>query len=189
MSVSGFDKFRWGWWMWIHMGKNCNLKLTVHFGIWRVIEVARHTTKISPIWSHTRKSSKILIFIFEIFEKNLKKKISFELKFIEVFLEAKMKIFAYILLLQMIDARNFAKAKRNIFKIQLKREPRRKRKTVSYERKFHLPEYKDFYNYFCEGIKSFGFKQKSYLSSQITFTFEENEKTEWWLAKFNMCCR
>jgi len=47
-----------------------------------------------------------------------------------------MKIFAYILLLQMIDARNFAKAKRNIFKIQLKREPRRKRKTVSCERKF-----------------------------------------------------
>ena len=48
---------------------------------------------------------------------------------------AKMKVLAYIMLLQMIDARNFAKAKRNIFKIQLKREPRRKRKTVSYELK------------------------------------------------------
>ena len=71
-------------------------------------------------------------------KKNLIEKFSFELKLIELFLEADMKIFAYILLLQMIDARNFAKAKRNIFKIQLKREPRRKRKTVSYERKFHL---------------------------------------------------
>lgn len=42
-----------------------------------------------------------------------------------------MRIFILILLLQMIDARNFAKAKRNIFKIQLKREPRRKREKVS----------------------------------------------------------
>ena len=39
----------------------------------------------------------------------------------------------------MIDARNFAKAKRNIFKIQLKREPRRKRKTVSYGLKIYQP--------------------------------------------------
>ena len=39
----------------------------------------------------------------------------------------------------MIDARNFAKAKRNIFKIQLKREPRRKRKTVSCGLKINLP--------------------------------------------------
>ena len=45
----------------------------------------------------------------------------------------KMKLFVFILLLQLIDARNFAKAKRNIFKIQLKREPRRKRKTVSWK--------------------------------------------------------
>ena len=44
-----------------------------------------------------------------------------------------MKLFVFILLLQLIDARNFAKAKRNIFKIQLKREPRRKRKSVSWE--------------------------------------------------------
>jgi len=50
-----------------------------------------------------------------------------------------MNILAYILLLQMIDARNFAKAKRNIFKIQLKREPRRKRKTVSCGLKINLP--------------------------------------------------
>ena len=131
--------------MWIHMGKNCNLKLTVHFGIWRVIEVARHTTKIIPIWSHTRKSSKILNFYFWNFWKNLLKKFSFELKLIELFLEAKMKIFAYILLLQMIDARNFAKAKRNIFKIQLKREPRRKRKTVSCEWKFYSHTLRRFY--------------------------------------------
>ena len=131
--------------MWIHMGKSCNLKLTVHFGIWRVIEVARHTTKIIPIWSHTRKSSKILNFYFWNFWKNLLKKFSFELKLIELFLEAKMKIFAYILLLQMIDARNFAKAKRNIFKIQLKREPRRKRKTVSCEWKFYSHTLRRFY--------------------------------------------
>lgn len=58
---------------------------------------------------------------------------------------AKMKVLAYIMLLQMIDARNFAKAKRNIFKIQLKREPRRKRKTVSYELKLNLHALRRFF--------------------------------------------
>ena len=172
--------------MWIHMGKNCNLKLTVHFGIWRVIEVARHTTKIIPIWSHTRKSSKILIFIFEIFEKNLK-----VLNFLFVLI-LKMKIFVYILLLQMIDARNFAKAKRNIFKIQLKREPRRKRKTVSCGMKINHSETRNLYLDFCAGPTLSGSKvliPDFHWPCQITFTFKENEKTEWGMAKFNMCCR
>ena len=72
-------------------------------------------------------------FRFGPIQKIIKKKIRFE-KFLNIKKNRpKMKLFVFILLLQLIDARNFAKAKRNIFKIQLKREPRRKRKTVSWK--------------------------------------------------------
>ena len=102
-----------------------------------------------------------------------------------------MKILAYILLLQMIDARNFAKAKRNIFKIQLKREPRRKRKTVSCGLKINLPilttRKQEIISIFVSGSKVL--IPDFHLPSQIIFTFKENEKTEWGMAKFNMCCR
>ena len=116
MSVSGFDKFRW-----VHMGKNCNLKLTAHF----CILTADRSSSPTPPNS----------FRFGPIQKNYKNSIfaNYVLKIFKHKTWSKMKLFVFILLLQLIDARNFAKAKRNIFKIQLKREPRRKRKTVSWK--------------------------------------------------------
>ena len=69
----------------------------------------------------------------------------------------------------MIDARNFAKAKRNIFKIQLKREPRRKRKTVSCGMKINHSETRNLYFDFCVGIKSFDSRFSLTLSNNFCF--------------------